>query len=230
MTTAASPGSARKFAGWVALIGAAMSALNIYGYIAATGGDLELMFRPAEALALSDQARNLFLLSQFADSFGYYLPYLVIGGYFWSRFRAVDGAWQDMAALCIAVYAMLGLVGTSMQFAALPVLSASHAVGDASVKLVTETVWLGLVHATQAGVWWMEGPVIAFWAYVVGTALRREGNSSAYALLLGGFGYAGYFLARAADLSELAGIFEPLAIFPLLAWQAWIGISLLREG
>ena len=218
----------RRFVGWVAVIGSLMGCINLASYVAAVGGDLEAMFKPAVALALSADSQRLFLLSMWADSFGFYLPYLVIGGYFWSRQRDEGGALVDMAAMCIVVYVLFGAAGTSMQIAALPPLAASHAAGDPMVRAATEAAWLAIVHATEHGLWEMEATVLAFWAWVTAAALRRHGGK--YALLLSGvaIGYLALFILVGAGAQVLVNAAEPVVLLGLILWQFLTGVALVR--
>ena len=228
MTSNASIDSARTFTAWVTIVGAVLACADIYCFTAATGGDFELLFRPAEALALPAAAQRLFVLANLADSFGFYLPFLVIGGYYWSTLRDHGRVLMNMAALCITVYVLLGLAGTAMQIAAYPPLAAAHAGGDAMVKAATEATWLGIVHATERGLWAMEGPVMAFWGIVVGNVLRREGDKGGYILLLAGGLYGLLFALQAAGADAIVNSLEPIALLAVIVWMFQTGVALLR--
>ena len=219
--------SGRKLAAWVAIASCPFAWVNIYCFLAASSFDMEAIFKSDVALTFSPASQRLFLCSMLFDSFGFYLPFLVVGGYLWSRLR--PSALMNMAALCLGVYVFLGLAGTSMQFATLPVLSAAHSSGDPMAKVAAETAWLAIVHATENGLWWMEGPVMAFWAIAVGSASKAAGLRYGRMLMLAGLLYGGYFILGAVGAAELAIVLELIGLFVLPLWMLLTGIGLLRE-
>ena len=219
--------SGRRLAGWVAVASCPIAWLNIYCFLAATDFDTEAIFHPAVALTLSTAALQMFRWSMLADSFGFYLPFLVMGGYLWSRLR--PNPLVDMATLGLVVYVFLGLAGTSIQLATLPILSELHDSGDAVARSAAEATWLAIVHGTEKGLWWMEGPLMAFWAIVVGTTSKSAGLRYGSLLTLAGIAYGGYFILAFAGTNQIAEllIFAGLLLLPL--WMLLVGIELLRE-
>lgn len=99
--------------------------------------------------------------------------------------RQSAGAPAGMA-LSVAVYTILGVAGTSLQFAAVvPLFDASNS-PNAVVRLSAETTWVALAHSTQHGLWFFEGPVMAFWAIVSGRQLRLAQYTSGVILAMVG--------------------------------------------
>jgi len=223
------PDAGRHYAAWAAVIGALLAWANIGLYVVATGGDLTAMLKPATALALSSSAQQLFLLSMLFDSFGFYLPFLIIGGYLWARLRPRFGAPIDMATLCVGCYVLLGLAGTSMQMAALPPLAEAHAAGDLVQRAASETAWMGLVHAAQGGLWWMQGPLMAFWGIVVGHALTTSGFRLGLILTVCGVLYGVYFVTAFLGLSQITEVVQLIMLFLLPLWMLLTGLRLFRQ-
>ena len=219
--------SGRRLAGWAAVASCPIAWINIYCFLAATGFDTEAIFHPAVALTLSPAALQLFRWSMLADSFGFYLPFLVMGGYLWSRLRS--NPLVDMATLGLVVYVLLGLAGTSIQFATLPVLSELHDSGDAVARSAAEATWLAIVHGTEKGLWWMEGPLMAFWAIVMGATSKTVGLRYGSLLTLAGIAYGGYFTLAFVGADEIAELFIFAGLVMLPLWMLLAGIGLLRE-
>lgn len=222
--------SGRSYAAWAAILGALFTSAMLVCYLIATGGDLTAMYNPAWALAMAPAAQTWFLAAMLTDSFGVYLPFLLIGGYLWATLRPRFGAPIDMATLALACYVLLGLAGTSMQIAALPALAAAHAAGDAMVKAATESAWLTVITTTQGGLWPMEGPLMAFWGIVVGRALLAT-RARLGGLLVGvGVLYGAYFIAVFFRAAEVALIIELLMVGALSIWMLLTGVTLLRRA
>jgi hypothetical protein len=227
-TTTSQLDSGHRLAAWTAIIGALLAWLNVGTLLAATGGDPDLLLRPAAALTLPAAAQKWFAVSMLFDSFGFYLPFLVIGAYWRSELRPRFGVTMDMATLCIGAYVLLGLAGASMQMAALPALAEIHGAGGEAVKAASESAWLVLVQATQNGLWWMEGPLMAFWGIVVGRALWAARTGFGRTLMLCGALYGAYFVAALCGWGALAELIEFGAVALLPLWMLLAGISLLR--
>jgi hypothetical protein len=219
----------RRFVAWVAIIGTLLGWTNVGLYVAATGGDLAITMRPETFLALPTAAHRLFYSAMVLDTLGYYLAYLAIGGYLWSRLRPVFGAVMDMAALCLVVYVLLGVAGASIQFAAIGPLAAVHATGDAVVKAASESAWLAIAQSAQNGLWLMEGPVMGFWGLVVGYAMRTCEMAYGRLLMVAGAAYVGVFITGVLGLVELAALVQLIAIFLLPLWAILSGIHMLRQ-
>ncbi len=218
----------RRFAALAAMFSVPMMALNVALFVAVGGGDLNLIFDPARTLALPPSRIEMFRLSMLADTFGYYLPLLVIGGYLWRRLREDGGALVDMAALFLVCHVMLGITGTSIQLATLPALAANHA-GDAAAMKATEAAWLVVVQSSERGLWTMEGPVFAFWAIATSLAMRAQGMKYARTLTVIGTLYALNFVLTTAG-SEFFGEYVEMVVLVLMpVWLILTGIGLWRE-
>lgn len=212
-----------------ALIGAPMTLLNIALFIAVGDGDMGLIFHPARALVLSPEKIWMFRLGMLADTFGYYLPMLAIGGYLWSRLREKGGAAVDMAVLFLGVYVTLGVAGTSMQIAGLPALAGAHASPDVMVRVSSETAWLTLVNATERGLWWMEGPTLAFWGIVTGAAMRAQGMKFGRLLMLTAALYGVDFVLAFVGMAEVSEYVEIFMLILLALWLLLMGIDLTQK-
>ena len=219
----------RRVVGWVALLAAPLGLFNVYCYMMAVGGDTEAMFKPAVALTLSEASQHWFMTAMVADSFSFYLPFLLIGAFVWAQLRPRGGSQNDAAALALTVYVLLGIAGTSMQFAALPALAKAHAAGDAMVRAASESAWLALVTATERGLWWIEGPLMAYWGWVTGRALQREGWGAGRMLMGAGVLYAVIFLWElfgGGKQGEELLLIVLTVLVPL--WLVMFGVGLLR--
>lgn len=228
--TATTPDSGQRYAAWAGILGALLTGCMLVTYLIATAGNLEAMFDPAFAMAMTPAAQNWFVASMLADSFGIYLPFLLIGGYFWGCLRTRFGTPIDMATLAIVCYVLLGLAGTSMQIGALPALAGAHAAGDAAVRAATEAAWLTVVTTTQGGLWWMEGPLMAFWGIVIGRAQLAQGARLGGLLIAVGVLYGAYFVSVVLGTADLSLIVQLAAVSAVSVWMLLTGVSLLREG
>ena len=230
MSVASPPDSGRSYAAWAAILGALFTSAMLVCYLIATSGDLRAMENPAWALRMTPAGQNWFLAAMLTDSFGVYLPFLLIGGYLWATLRPRFGAPIDMATLALGCYVLLGLAGTSMQTAALPALAAAHAAGDAVVQAASETAWLTVVTTTQGGLWPMEGPLMAFWGIVVGRALLATGARLGGLLVGVGLLYGAYFVAVFLGAADVALMIELVMVGALTVWMLLTGVDLLRKG
>jgi hypothetical protein len=219
-----------RFAGCVAVIGAVIAWCVVPFYLAATHFNVDLMNHPAAALALSARSQSLYGGSMWADVLGTYLPFIVIGGYLWSRMRPATGAMADIAVLAILAYAIFGVVGASKLIPTLAPLSTLHASGDPAAKAAAEASWLALSAAAQ-GAWTVEGAVFVLWGAVTAGFLRTQkwGFSALLKVDVALFGIL--FLLRLVNWPVFAGIEALLvvamhAIHPL--WMLLFGISVLR--
>ena len=134
----------RQFTAWAAIIAAIQAWACAGFYAAATGGDFGMVLRPAEFLALPTTAIDQFWLAMILDCLGFYLPFLIIGAYFWARLRPDHGVPMDMALLCIVVYVILGTAGAGIQFSTLHPLVVAHAAGDSMSQAASEKAWLAI--------------------------------------------------------------------------------------
>ncbi len=229
MTRMQSSDTSRRLAGWVAIIGALLAWSEIGVYMAAVNGDLAAVYEPAVFLSLPAHAHDYFHASLVLDTLGFYLPFLVIGGYLWSVMREEHGALMDMAALCIVTYAVMGIAGDALLFASVSPLAAMHAAGDAAVKAGTEATWLALASGAQQGLWIMEGPVMGFWGLVMGSAMRRAGRPYGLLLMAVGVCYASIFVLGVLGIWAVAQQFQLVFLILLPLWALLTGISLLRQ-
>ena len=219
----------QRLTAWAAILGSLLALFTILAMMIFSGGDLTVQFDPAAMLSLKPEAQQWFRIAMLADTFGYYLPFFIIGGFLWSTQRSEGGAKVDMAVLFISLYVVCGAAGAVMQYAALPALAQSHLHADHAIKAASESAWMALVMATQKGLWWLEGPLLAFWAAVTGSLLRARGWGYGRLLQICG---ALYLLAFVGDVLGIAApTLEPvttLAIILLPLWMLLVGIDLWR--
>ncbi|WP_162296129.1 alpha/beta hydrolase [Mycobacteroides abscessus] len=221
--------SGRQLAGWTALVAAALAWFTIIATEIAAGFDLQMFFDPKAALSMSSAATWWFRASLVADSFSFYLPFLIIGGYLWRRLRKDGGALTDIATLSTTVYVILGVSGASIQFAAVGPLARAYSSADATVRAGAEVTWLGIVYSAQLGLWWFEGPVMAFWALVIALQLRRSQSRPWRSLIVVGALYTTYFLAELSGVRVLADIAKAAAVSSVPVWLLLFGVVTLRD-
>ena len=219
-----------QLAGWTALFAAMMMLAALALSISVTGSDNNLMLDPARALALPEAKIKSFRLFLLADSFGYYLPFLIIGAHLWRRLRDAGGVAIDAGALCLLAYVLLGVAGTSIQFAVIPQLVAAHATGDAGVRAASEAAWLATVWGTQKGLWLMEGPTMAFWGVATGLSMRAQGMKYGPILAAVGALYGLLFVLFCLGADAIGEMIVMAGVLLALVWAALTGIALLREG
>ena len=228
-TTPIYPNTYRKFVGWTALMVPLLGWANIVLFSLLQGGDLELIFRPADALALPASAQSMFLASMVLDSFGFYLAFLAIGGYLWNMLRPQFGAAIDMATLALLIYILLGITGAMIPAIVLPELSALHAQGDPVRQAAAEASWLTLIYACHHALWGLEGPVMAIWGWVIGRSLQRSGARFGGILMLAGILYALFFAGLVLSLTAVQELAILAAVIVLPIWALLFGIQLLRQ-
>lgn len=229
MNTHRQTGDARLLAGWTAIFCALCAWFNIYGFLTATHGDAGAMLHGATALGLEPGAQQWFRVSMLADIFGFYFAFLVLGGYLWTRLRVAGGAQADIALLCIVAYALFGAAGAAMQLAALAPLAVLHAAQDPALRAATESAWTALAHASQRGLWWLEGPLLAYWAAVMGPLLRRHGIPYGRLLMVCGALYGVAFIAEFTGARAPTELLQTVAVLLLPLWMLLTGIALLRQ-
>jgi len=229
MSNALNVDNGRRLAGWTAIAAAVLGLLTVILFACSMGGDLSVVYQPAVFLSLPASAHSMFHAAMVADSQGFYLAFLLIGGYLWSVLRAEHGALIDMAALCIVTYALLGVAGASVLFASVAPLAAMHAAGDLAVKAATEASWLAIATATQQGLWLMEGPVMGFWGLVMGKAMSASGMPYGRLLMVVGALYASVFVVGVLQLWAVAEVIQTAFLVLLPLWALLTGIALLRQ-
>jgi hypothetical protein len=224
--------AAVHFTAWSAIVGALFAYLNVTFSLMVTGADTAMILHGPTMLALPPDTRDLFRWSMVADIVGFYLPVLVIGGYLWHTFREKAGALGDMAVLAVAIYAVVGIAGASMQQAVLNPLAHLHAGGDESVKAAAEAAWTATTYGVQNGLWWSEGPVLLFWGLVVGSQLKAAGWGWFSPLVLrivsGCFGLF-FVLGFFPDFGELTELLETVVVLLFPLWMLLFGWQLLRR-
>ncbi|WP_229722038.1 hypothetical protein [Marinobacterium nitratireducens] len=213
-------------------MGGIFAYLNVAFMLMVTQGDMRMTFDGAAMLSLPAETRELFRYSMFADVLGFYLPMVVIGGYFWASFREQAGPLGDMAVLAILLYVMLGVTGASLQLATLHPLADLHAAGDAAARAAAEAAWSSIAIGSQKGLWWCEGPVVLFWGLVVGKQLKAAGwgKSILWPLTLVGWCFGLFFVTGFfAQLDEVnrALLVVVVLVFPL--WLIMFGTQLLSR-
>lgn len=223
------PLAARRFAGWAALIGAVCAFANVALVASMSGSDQGMVLHGETMLSLAPALRQRFEAGMAADIFGFYLPFVAIGGFLWHRSRATLGAWADMALLAIAMYIALGIVGAALDMAALEPLAHLHAGGDAAARGAASAVWTGIAGAVQDGLWLFEGPLMVFWALLTARHLKSTGDGYPVLLKVIGYVFGAMTLAGLiAGLGGLAGVLETVAVVLLPIWMALFGLQLLR--
>lgn len=213
------------------MLGGIFAYLNVALMLMATKGDMGITLQGAAMLTLPAESREFFRLSMFADVLGFYLPLVVIGGYFWASFRSQAGALGDMAALAILIYVVLGITGASVQLAVLNPLAQLHAEGGEAIKAAAEAAWTSVAVGSQKGLWWCEGPVVLFWGLIVGKHLKEAGwgKSILWPLTLVGWCFGLFFLT--GFFPQLDELNRGLLVIVVLVFPMWLimfGAQLLR--
>ncbi|MBK5356571.1 hypothetical protein JFU37_29410 [Pseudomonas sp. TH41] len=229
MTHSLFAANGRRLVGWVAIIGALLGWTTVGLYGAATGGDFSVVFKPEVFLTLPSQAHTYLHWAMVVDTLGFYLPFLIVGGYLWSLLRNEHGAIIDMATLCIVTYVAMGIAGASILFATVSPLAALHTAGDALNKAASEAAWLAVANAAQHGLWIMEGPVMGFWGLVIGKAMRASGMAYGRLLMVVGACYISAFFTGVLGLEEMEGIIQAVFFILLPLWALLTGIALSRQ-
>ena len=229
MTDEVDKSDGRDLAAWTAIIAALMMLATLALNVVATGGDGNLIFDPERALALAPEKIAAYRMYLLTDTFGFYLPWIVIGGYLRRRLRDQGGVVIDIALLFIVVHAILGATGAAIPFATLAPLAEAHANGDAAIRSAAEIAWLGIVLGSASGIWVWEGPVMAFWGIATGLAMRAQGMKLGMLTIVIGVLYAGMFVFSCADFPDLMMVCVVLMGLASIVWAVGFGITLLRE-
>ncbi|MDU9393932.1 hypothetical protein [Pseudomonas sp. zfem002] len=222
-----------RITAWAAILGGLFAYLNVSFMLMVTHGDMTVTLDGAQMLSLPAEQRQFFRLSMFADLLGFYLPLLVIGGYLWRTFREQAGALGDMAALAIATYVILGVVGAALQLSVLNPLAALHQSGAPAVQAAAEVAWTSIAVGSQRGLWWCEGPVVLFWGLVVGGHLKNAGWGASILLPLKvvGWCFGLYFIV--GFFPQLDAVTNALLVLVVLIFPFWMvlfGLSLRRRS
>ncbi|WP_313651507.1 hypothetical protein [Pseudomonas soli] len=218
---------------WAAILGGLFAYLNVGFMLMVTHGDMTVTLDGAQMLSLPEQLRQYFRLSMFADLLGFYLPLLVIGGYLWRAFRDQAGALGDVAALAIATYVVLGVVGAGLQLSVLNTLAVLHQSGSPAVQAAAEVTWTSIAVGSQRGLWWCEGPVVLFWGLVVGSQLKHAGWGASILLPLKivGWCFGLYFIAGFfPQLDALTNVLLVIVVLIFPFWMMLFGVQLRRRS
>jgi hypothetical protein len=228
MTTSTTP-SASKFTGVIAVLGGLIAFFTIFAMLTSTDGDMTILFDPAALLGSSAEAHGWLRTAMLADIFGFYLPFFVIGGYLWAHQRQQGGALVDMAMLFISFYVVLGAAGAAVQYAVLPALAQTHLHAEPMYRIASESAWAAVVHGSQKGLWWLEGPLMLFWVLVSGPLLRKQGWGFGRLLMVSGVLYGVVFVGSIVGVpAAVTENLSTLAVSLLPLWMLLFGIDLLR--
>lgn len=220
----------QRLAGWSAIGATAFCVATLATSLVASGADVDGILDPGKALNMAPYAQRLFRLSMLADCIGFYFLPAVSGAYLWARLRTRHGPRIDIAAVCLVIYATLGIVGASMSASALPVLSAGYTVLPEPAQLARQASWLTLVYATQRGVWLLEMLPLTFWCLITGSALRDEFRVLGRLLQLVGLAWCAVFILGSLGYEAPAQAAESAGLLLTPVWFAFAGGSLLRRG
>ncbi|WP_296660131.1 hypothetical protein [Paraburkholderia sp.] len=224
-------GNVVRFTAWSAIIGGILAYLTMGLLLSATGSDSGMIVNGAAMLALPADMRELYRWSMIADTFGFYLPFLVIGGYLLHAFREELGALGTMVAFAIVLYVMVGVTGALTQAGIIHPLADLSAGGDQATRVAAAAAWTAVSHAAQNGLWWIEGPLVLFFGFVIANVLKKNGWKGTLLLKLasgfyGLFFVSGFFL----DLEEVSSTCEMVGVLVLPAWMLLFGWQLLRRS
>lgn len=222
--------SNRRLVAWAAILVPVIGWSCLASFLVATDGDLTVVFRPEQFLALDSSSISLFKLGLVLDVFGYYLTFFIIGPYFRDLLRPRQGQIIDMAHACLIAYVLLGIIGAAMQLTTVTPLANLWAGSDPIVRTTSEVNWMSVATMAQNGIWGMEGPVMAFWGWVVGKGLRASGVRYGTLLMASGLAYGAFFVAIAVGSAEAASGIQTVAIILLPVWALLTGIDLLRKA
>jgi len=220
-----------RFTAWSAIIGGLLAYANVGLVSMVAGPDTGMLLHGATMLSLPSDTRDLFRLSMLADVFGFYLPVLVIGGYFLHVFKEELGALGYMVAFGIGLYAVLGVTGAVLQLSALGPLAQMYAGGDDATRAAAATAWATVANGTQSGLWWCEGPLVFFWAPIVANHLKKAGWHGAFLLKIVACFFAIIFVSGFfPEFEAVTGASEIVVVLVLPVWMVWFGWQLLRRA
>ncbi|MYN44765.1 hypothetical protein GTP23_06720 [Pseudoduganella sp. FT93W] len=217
----------QRFAGRVAVVGAILAWTMAILLMAAAGFDFDAAENPVSMLAFSAEAQNLYRLGMWADILGWYIPFLVVGGFLWQRMRQRMGVDADIALVSLVAYALLGMVGAGMLNLTLPGLATLYTGHDAAGVAAAQATWTALQNAAQ-GIWNIEAPVLMIWGATAAKYLKAErwgyGGLLKFDVALFGIEFLLNLLGRrdfAMSVQMLTLLIHPL-------WLLLFGLNLLR--
>ncbi|MGF6879678.1 hypothetical protein [Paraburkholderia sp. MM5477-R1] len=220
-----------RFTAWSAIIGGILAYANVGLSVAVTGPDADMVLHGVSMLALPPDIRDLFRWCMVADTLGFYLPFLVIGGYFVHVFREELGALGNMVAMAVVLYVMVGVTGAVLQFAILHPLAHLYAGGDDATRGAAAAVWTAVANGTQNGLWWIEGPLVLFWTLIAAKLLKNAGWKGAILLKIVGWAFGLFFVfGFFPDLDALSNASEMVVVLVLPLWMLLFGWQLLRRA
>jgi hypothetical protein len=218
-----------RFTAWSAIIGGILAYANVVLSILVTGSDTGMILHGATMLALPTETRDLFRWGMLADIFGFYLPIVVIGGYFLYVFREELGALANMMALAIGLYVVVGISGAVIQLGIIHPLAHLYAGGDEATRAAAAAAWTTIANATQNGLWWVEGPAVFFWALIAANRLKKAGWKGSFLLKTVAWAFAFLFLfGFFPELDALTTGCEMVVVLVLPLWMIWFGWQLLH--
>jgi len=220
-----------RFTAWSAIIGGILAYLTMGLLLTATGSDSAMIVNGAAMLELPANLRELYRWSMIADTFGFYLPFLVIGGYFLHAFREELGALGTLVAFAIVLYVVVGVTGALTQAGIIHPLARLYAGGDQATRGAAAAAWTAVSNAAQNGLWWIEGPLVLFFAFIIANVLKKAGWGGTILLKIAG-GFYGLFFAFGffPNLEEVSSTFEMIGVLVLPAWMLLFGWQLLRQS
>lgn len=220
-----------RLTAWSALIGGLLAYANVGLSIAVTGSDTGMVLHGASMLSLPSDTRDLFRWCMVADIFGFYLPFVVIGGYFIHAFREELDALGNMVGFAVGLYIMVGIAGAALQLGIFDPLAHAYAGGDEATRGAAAAAWSTAANATQNGLWWCEGPLVLFWAPIAANLLRRAGWRGSFLLKVVGWSFGFIFLfGLFPGLDALSNASELVAVLVLPLWMLLFGWQLLRRS
>ncbi|QBQ99337.1 hypothetical protein [Paraburkholderia pallida] len=196
-----------------------------------TGPDTEMVFRGSTMLALPAQTRDLFRWAMLTDVFGFYLPFVAIGGGLWYAFREKAGAFGHMAAMALVFYVTMGVGGAVVQLATIEPLSQLYIAGGLDEKAIASISWATVVHVAQRGLWWSEAPAFFFWAMMIGRLLKQDGWGGSTLLRVTGSLAGVYFVCGFfRELDAFTNGIEMAVVGLLPLWMILFGWQLLHRS
>jgi hypothetical protein len=222
--------NAVRFTAWSAIVGGLLSYVTLGLLVMVSGLDTEIVFRGDAMLTLPPETRSLFRWAMLTDVFGFYLPFLVIGGYLWHTFQEEAGALGHTAVMAVALFVTVGISGAVIQLAAIHPLALLQMDGDATAKAAAAAAWTTVANVAQRGLWWSEGPVFLFWTLVVGSQLKKAGWGRAFLLKIVGLLMGVFFvLGLFPELNLVTSGVEMIVVSLLPLWMLLFGRQLLRH-
>lgn len=223
--------SVARLTGWSAIVGAILAVTTNVLWVAVVGSNTDILLHGPSMLALPVESRELFRWCMLTDTFGFYLPFLIIGGYFVHAFRDELGALGNMVMLAAGLYVTVGVVGAVIQLATIQPLAHLYAGGDEATRQTAASTWTTIANATQNGLWWVEGPLVLFWAPIAARVLKNAGWKGGVLLRIGSWSFGLWFLfGFFPALEVVSSTSEMVMTFVMPLWMLVFGWQLLRRS